>query len=115
VKKLILGLAAAGILLAGCGNGNDTLAKVVGPNPISDVHAAVNRFSDSGWNDGRKAAFAQKLYDEYSSSGLTLSVATCISDWYSKNFSWDDVTNPNRYPTASEEAAAEAAIERCAS
>jgi hypothetical protein len=111
VKKLMLGLAAAGILLAGCGGGSDTLSKVVGPNPISDVHSAVDRWNDNGWTEARKAEFRGQLRGTYPS--LTASQASCLTDYYTGKFSYEQLTDPNRYPTASEEAAAEAAITSC--
>ena len=111
VKRVILGLAVAGILLAGCGGGNDTLAKVVGPNPISDVHAAIDRANDHGWTDTRRAAFAQQLVAKY--PGLTTTQAACLTVYYTDTYSYQQLTDPNKYPTASEEAQSEAAITRC--
>lgn len=86
MKRALAALGFGALVLAGCGNGEDGLSQVIGPNPVSDIREVVERLHDEGWSDEHVAGLQGYL----SGLGIEDEDAACLVSEFADRFSPDE-------------------------
>lgn len=90
MRKTLIGIGLVALLAgSGCGNGDDGLSEVVGPNPLSDARSVWKALSDNGWSDEHIA----ELRGFISGSGYEHEDADCIAGEIADRFSASEFAN----------------------
>ena len=81
----LLVAALALVVTGACGGGSDTLARVIGPNPISDTHDLVDRVTQNGWTDAQRGDLREQ-WRIASDDAYTIEEDDCVVGYLMDHF-----------------------------